>query len=291
MTERTPRSVVELFKRWRGGDAAAGQTMAQRFSDWYYAISVSRLGERRGRAPLQAACENFAQRISTVNQSNLLVDWAHDLLHEELRPAGSRIPGADDPHSIARKRPPSEAILEVAPSLSQAHLSLLHHAYAGDTPSEDLVEEAEQAGGYPLAILHARNALKQALVEELDIPFRVVPRNPRLDCAPLPLYEADRLRSPQEEARFEKWILGEMEVCRDLAEFAPFALALRTGVLGPEVRTGVADPPATGSDPHPPSSSRPGAPPARQPLGRLFLVLLAVAGVVVLLVYLVTRLS
>ena len=29
------RSIKDLFRAWRSGDAASGQLMAQRFADWY----------------------------------------------------------------------------------------------------------------------------------------------------------------------------------------------------------------------------------------------------------------
>ena len=49
MSSTDTRSTRELFRAWRSGDGEAGQVMAQRFADWYYAIATSRLGEAAGR--------------------------------------------------------------------------------------------------------------------------------------------------------------------------------------------------------------------------------------------------
>lgn len=39
------------------------------------------------------------------------------------------------------------------------------------------------------------------------------------------------MSSVAEETAFEQWMLSEMALCKDLAEFAAFALALRGGAL------------------------------------------------------------
>ena len=54
-------SVQQLFRKWRGGDAEAGKVMAQKFSDWYYAVTTVRVADRSGREPLERACQGFAQ--------------------------------------------------------------------------------------------------------------------------------------------------------------------------------------------------------------------------------------
>ena len=66
-----------MFRRWRNGDQQAGQAMAQRFSDWYYAISATRLGDRDGRQPLERACIRFQDEIVQITDSSALVPWAH----------------------------------------------------------------------------------------------------------------------------------------------------------------------------------------------------------------------
>ena len=59
MAEMDSRSTKQLFNDWRQGDGEAGQAMAQRFADWYYAITTSRLGETRGREPCDNACQTL----------------------------------------------------------------------------------------------------------------------------------------------------------------------------------------------------------------------------------------
>ena len=91
--------------------------------------------------------------------------------------------------------------------------------------------------GWPMALLDARYALKRSLRDNLQVGFSIVPIQPNLDCAPLPLYESARMATDQEEAMFEKWLITNEELCRDLAEFATFAHALRTGALEPPKTT------------------------------------------------------
>ena len=64
MAETDTRSIKVLFREWRQGDAEAGQIMAQRFADWYYAIATSRLGEDAGREPCETACRKYLARRS-----------------------------------------------------------------------------------------------------------------------------------------------------------------------------------------------------------------------------------
>ena len=83
----------------------------------------------------------------------------------------------------------------------------------------------------PHAILQARNALKRLLRDKAQVPFQVIPDQPNLDLAPLPLYEAGRMSSEEEQGTFEKWLLSDIELCKDVAEFAAFAHALRGGAF------------------------------------------------------------
>ena len=78
------RTTRQLFKEWRSGDAQAGQLMAQQVADWYYAIATSRLGEKRGRKPCDAACVAFGQGVVDITESRKLVPWAHSLIVEQL---------------------------------------------------------------------------------------------------------------------------------------------------------------------------------------------------------------
>ena len=231
MSKQGQTSLPNLFKQWRGGDATAGQEMARRFSDWYYAITVSRLGEMDGRQPLKRSCDRFAREIVTLNNASKLMDWAQSIIQDELARAGGRIPGGDFPNALTDRRSPSELLASAWSELPHDQLHLLAHAYDASYPLESLVQEAEQAGGYPIAVLRSRLELKRWLRDSRSVPLAVVPAEPDLDCAPMPIYESGRMTTPVEEARFERWMLSRFELCRDVAEFAVFSLAIRAGAL------------------------------------------------------------
>lgn len=228
---QTEASVEDLFKKWRGGDGEAGQTMAQKFTDWYYAVSASRLGDTQGRAPLQQACASFAQGITTVTRAPELIDWAHEIIQREVDGAGGRIGGGDFPNALTGHRSPTALLEQIRPHLEPSQVALLHATYAPDTTLSELTEMAEDSGGWPQAVLEARYAVKRALRNVARVNFAVVPDAPVLDRAPLPLYEAARLASREEDAAFEKWLVTELELCRDVAEFATFGHALRAGAF------------------------------------------------------------
>jgi len=231
MSEQEPNSIANLFRRWRGGEAAAGTEMARRFSDWYYAIMVTRLGEVQGREPLVRACEAFARDIVSVNSTSRLVEWAHSVIQKEMGPNTPRISGGDHPNTVTKERAPSEILKGAWKDLPQDQLLLLSHAYCVDYPADALLQESERAGGYPIAILNARNNLKKWLKDSANVPFQAAVETMEPDAAPLPLYECARLASEAEEAVFEQWILSRYELCRDIAEFSPFTHALRGGAL------------------------------------------------------------
>lgn len=224
-------TTANLFKQWRAGDAASGQAMAQRFSDWYYAVTTCRLGDEHGREPLRRACVRFQQGILGVATAAELADWAHGVLLEEVRMAGGRIAGGDFASQLTGGRSPTALIGDVAGKLPASDVRILALAYDGSVPLDQVKSEAEAHGGYPLAVLKARLALKRALKTEAGLPFTEVPDSPNLDLAPLPLYEAGRMENEAEETGFEKWMLPNMSLCRDIAEFGVFAQALRAGAL------------------------------------------------------------
>lgn len=242
MAEQVEQDVRKLFKQWRGGDAQAGQAMAQRFSDWYYAITAVRLGDTAGRVPLEKACQSFAQGIVGVARSAELVDWAHSLVATELEVAGSRVKGGDFPNALTGERSPTALLAEVRPALSPDQCRLLHMAYGHGADLDALTEEAERLGGMPLALLQARYALKRALRDRAGIQLVVVPESPNLDLVPLPLYEAARMDSPEDERDFEQWLISDLELCQDVAEFATFSHALRAGAFGGEAPRSAAEP-------------------------------------------------
>ncbi len=231
MSTQGQTSLPNLFKQWRGGDAVAGQEMARRFSDWYYAITVSRLGEIDGREPLKRSCDRFASEIVTLNSASKLMDWAQSIIQDELTAAGGRIPGGDFPNALTDRRSPAELLQAAWADLPYGQLQLLAHAYDASYPLDKLQAEAEEAGGYPIAVLRARLDLKRWLRDSRGVPLAVVPDEPDLDCAPMPIYEAGRMTTPTEEARFERWMLSRFDLCRDVAEFAVFSLSIRAGAL------------------------------------------------------------
>lgn len=275
----------QLFKQWRAGDANSGAAMAQRFSDWYYAVTTVRLGDAHGRAPLQRACTRFQQGIVSVTDPLELTDWAHGLLADEIQQAGGRIAGGDYSSAMTGGRTPSELLGRAAIALPPAQVALLAHAYDAGFPMDAVSREAEALGGMPLAVLEARLALKRWLRDHESVGFSEVPDQPNLDCAPLPLYEAARMTVAAEEVGFEKWLLSDMALCKDVAEFGVFALALRGGAFslsgaprGEAARPAAPARPVAARTPPPAVTAKP------PPSGRGTVPLLAGAGVLVLVV-------
>ncbi len=237
MTDKTPQTtVIQLFRKWRSGDESSGQEMAQRFSDWYYAISTIRVAGQDGRAPMEQACQSFAQGIVSVTRPRALVDWAHDLLERELDQAGHGLAvtdttGSDHPNAMTRNRSPTDLIHNVAGQLDAEHRRVLALAYDTSQPIETVDRCADALGGTPFAILQARYQLKRALRDTQDVPFAVVPEEADMDRVPISLYEAQRLASVTEIADLEKWLLSDIDLCKDIAEFSAFVHALRGGAL------------------------------------------------------------
>lgn len=225
------QSTDALFRRWRHGDAESGQIMAQRFLDWYYAIASCRLGEAGGRPALERACQCFAQGILSVSEPEELAPWAHKLLMDELSAHGGRSPGGDQPGRATGERSPTALLRAASAGLPRDSLSILALAYDQSFPMELLVEACEPHGGHPFAVLNARYQLKRWLAENEMVSFMELPEAPSSDRAPLPLYEAGRMLSKAEDDAFEHWMFSDLSLCRDVAEFAPFSLALRGGAL------------------------------------------------------------
>lgn len=236
MSDASTNTVIQLFRKWRTGDEACGQEMAQRFSDWYYAISTIRIPGTDGRPPMEAACQQFAQGIITVTRPRALVDWAHDLLERELAAAGYSLDtktntGSDNPNAMTRNRSPQELLQTVAPQIEPELLRVLALAYDPSVPLKTVDDAAEPLGGTPFAMLQARYSIKRALRNGQDVPFAVAPDVADMDRAPISLYEAHRLASGREMAELEKWLLSDIELCKDIAEFSAFVHALRGGAL------------------------------------------------------------
>jgi hypothetical protein len=291
MADTAAATPQQLFKQWQNGDAAAGQAMAQRFTDWYYAITAVRLGDVHGRAPLERACRAFAEGVPSVPRSGELVDWAHRLVLDEVGAVGGRGAGGDFPNALTSNRAPSLLLQRARSALTETQVELLALAYEGSVPLRRLEQRAEELGGWPHAILDARYALKRALRRVEGVNFAVVPEKPDLDRAPLPLYEAARMSAPAEDAAFEQWLLSDMDLCRDVAEFAAFAHALRAGTYSapaPQVEAPAprrapapapAPAPAAAAAGPPPVAPSPQSPPHRAVAGAVAVVLVLLAAI------------
>ena len=237
------RSTKDLFKDWRHGDGAAGQLMAQRFADWYYAIATSRLGEGKGRRPCEVACAKFGEGIVKVADARALVPWAHEIVKGEVEKAGKRVTDGDEPNAYTNNQPP-KGLLARARVAIPAEIALLEACYGGRATDEEIEKLAAPLGGNPRGVLRARYRIKAWLRDHAGVPFEVAPENPILDRAPLPLYESGRMPTVAEEDSFEQWMISDLNLCRDIAEFAHFAIALRGGVpmLAPRTAAPVSAP-------------------------------------------------
>ena len=174
-TER--RTTRQLFKEWRSGDAQAGQLMAQQVADWYYAIATSRLGEKRGRKPCDAACVAFGQGVVDITESRKLVPWAHSLIVEQLKGAGMRASDGDEPSAYTARNRPKPLLVDAREALPD-EVALLEVVYGADADRSSIDDMAEPLGGNPLGILKARYAVKRWLRDNRSVPFEVAPKEP-----------------------------------------------------------------------------------------------------------------
>ncbi len=282
MNPTETRSTKDLFRAWRSGDAQAGQVMAQRFADWYYAIATSRLGEERGRGPCEAACVRFGEGIVEVTESRALVGWAHEIVQGELASAGDRAPDGDEPNAYTGNQRP-KGLLQRARAHCPEEVTLLEKFYSGSGEtgsgeSDEIAALAKPFGGMPLGVLKARYRVKQWLRDTCDIPFEVAPDDPVLDRAPMPVYESGRM-NPPEEANFEQWMLTDLDLCKDIAEFAHFSIALRGGLGAADTRPTAPAPAVSVAATHDEGAGTAG----KAALGGAALLGVGVLGVVVLL--------
>ncbi|HMV69751.1 MAG TPA: hypothetical protein PKA64_23110 [Myxococcota bacterium] len=221
MAKAEQSSPETLFHHWRRGDETAGKAMAQRFTDWYYAMAVSRLGEPQGEAAFRSATSRFSKGVLKQEDPRRLLSWAHQIARKQIHgqlDQGRPVRG-DLPNAFTRRRPPSSMLQEARTHLPEP-MSILDRCYRGGGGDAD-----------PLRILRARYALKSWLRAHMDVPFRVTPHEPDPDRAPLTFYEAGRMTNESEETLFELYMLNDQEICQDVAEFAHFAMALRSGEL------------------------------------------------------------
>ncbi len=288
MSVPTPES---LFVQWQRGDAEAGKAMAQRFTDWYSAIIVSRLGEADGMDATRAVCGAFQAGIADIVEPQRLTPWAHQLAQQELKeraPSGRRDRGARA-GTFTSSRDPHELLAQAQHAMPD-DMKVLSEVYRkGEMPSD------------AHRVLHARHNVKRWLKHQHGLPFRVVPPQVDWDMTPLPFYECGKGMEGPEELAFERWLLNNKAACLDLLEFAQFALALREGIRPVEAPAVQAPAPAPqeepagffavdealpASDPSYPPVSHPGPvtePPAGPPVTRYLwvaAVALAVAAIV-----------
>jgi len=229
MSETDTRTTKVLFREWRAGDSQAGQIMAQRFADWYYAIATSRLGEAGGASACEQACAQFGEGVVEVTESRALVPWAHDVITKLLSASGSRVMDGDEPNAYTGNQHPKLLLVKARAAMPE-EVKLLEVAYRRGSTSDEVDALSAPLGGNPLGILKARYRVKGWMKGNLGVPFDVTPENPVLDRAPLPLYESGKMGSPEEEVSFEHWMISDIDLCRDIAEFAHFAIALRGGL-------------------------------------------------------------
>lgn len=222
------RSIKDLHRAWRSGDAAAGQLMAQRFADWYYAVATSRLGEAAGREPCERACAKFGEGVVKQSDARSLVKWAHEIIVVELRDRGDRLKDGDDPSQYSGGQRPKALLVKARRALPE-QVKLVSLVYQGGDAAE-IERLAEPTGGMPIAVLKARYQIKSWLRANCAVPFEVCPDEPVRDRAPMPLYESAQMATPAEEEQFEQWMLSDLDLCKDIAEFAHFAIALRGGL-------------------------------------------------------------
>ena len=81
------------------------------------------------------------------------------------------------------------------------------------------------------SILKARHVLKKHLQQQEQISFSFLDDLRDRDLAPLPLYEAQGLKSKAENDAFEQWLADVPNICLDIIEFNPFAETMRSGAL------------------------------------------------------------
>jgi len=238
MSAGSPSTQV-LFDAWRRGDAQAGQQMAQRFTDWFFAIAAIHSGESQGRQGFQAACDRFSQGVAAVPDPKRLGPWAQNVAKELIHAGRPRLEDGDFTGTYTAQRTPKD-LLAAARLQMPSDIALLDAAYRGGEIDD------------PGSVLEARYRVKQWLQQQ-GMPFRIVPPKADPDLNPLPFYEAGQMGQPTEYVGFELFMLEEPDLVQDVAEFAHFAIALRGGIEAG------APPPTTGHAPKPKATVTPGA--------------------------------
>lgn len=215
--------IIKLFINWHNNaDPQAGIKMADRFELWFDSLSSFYLGENSKKQEVyKTVCLQFSNNIKQIKKPKDLVPFAYSILHKEL------------PKDVSEDKEYSPAMLQ-----NRSAEELIRNVW-GDLSTEDqnILVESYQGKNIPSSLyqlLQARTNLKQHLQTQ-GIDFLSLNDVIDRDLFPLPLFEANKLKSAAEIQYFEFWLLNAPAICRDILEFAPFAHALRMGIVIPSV--------------------------------------------------------
>lgn len=223
--------IIKLFINWHNNeDPNAGNKMADRFELWFDSLSSFYLGENSQKQQVyKNVCQKFSNNIKQIKKPKDLVPFAYDILHREM-PSDLIDSKKEYNTNMLQNRSPKELLSRVWEELSIEDQKLLLENYNGEKAPRNLYK-----------LLQARNHLKQQLQTQ-GIDFVSLNENVDRDLLPLPLFEANKLKSQREVQYFEFWLLNAPSICRDISEFAPFAHALRTGAITAPVTEKKAEP-------------------------------------------------
>ena len=212
--------IEKLFINWYNNeDPEAASKMVYRFELWFDSLSLFYLGENSQKQQIyKKICQTFSSNIKQIRKPKELVPFAHDILHKTL--PKEILTEKDYTSSMLNERSAGDLIKEVWGNLSPSEQSILLQNYQSSEPVSNLYK-----------LLSARASLKR-LLQQVGINFMILEQNPDPDLIPLPLFEAGKLKSKDEERYFEYWLLNVESVCRDIAEFAPFTQALKLENFG-----------------------------------------------------------
>lgn len=264
-----PPTTEALFDAWRRGDAQAGQAMAQRFTDWFFALAAIHSGEAQSRQGFRAACERFSQGVAAVPDPRRLGPWAQNVAKELIQAGRPRLDDGDFTGAYTDQRAPKALLAEARVALPD-EMGLLETAYRSSGSASAF--RTGRLVASPTKILAARYRVKKWLAAEAGVPFRVLPDSLDPDLSPLPVYESATMANDREYQRFELFLLEEPDLVQDVAEFAHYAIALRGGIDGAAAASAAAGPRAVitpagraTTPPASPASPRPTTAPGTSP--------------------------